>query len=110
MSVPLVKGGRPAFLLLLLFLLLLQLAHEANDLGDLGVVKVEEIVLTDESILDLAREFEPVLARPRAQIAERADGFLSRPLRRMDGLEQHVIGVRPALVGATRLAVAHVQL
>src|SRR5437868_2515732 len=61
-------------------------------------------------MLDFARQLEPFLARPRAQVAERADGVLARSLRGADGLHQHIVGVRPALVGPRRPADVHVAL
>jgi len=84
--------------------------HPTNDVGDLAVVWLEQIALTDQRVLDLARELEPLSARPRAQVAERADGVLARPFRGMHRLHQKVIGVRPALVGANRSADVHASL
>ena len=84
--------------------------HPMNDVGDFALIAVEQTALTEEGVFDLAREFDPRLARPRAQIAERTNRLLSRSLRGVDGLDQHVIGVRPAVVGANRFADVHVPL
>src|ERR1700674_4625848 len=84
--------------------------HPQDDVGDFAVISIEQMALTDEGVLDLACEFDPRLARPRPQIAERTDRLLSRSLRRVDGLDQHVIDVRPAAVGPNRFADVHVPL
>ena len=47
---------------------------------------------------------------PPDAIAERADRLLARSIRGVDRFHQHVIGVRPALVGANRFADVHVTL
>src|ERR1700731_2969731 len=84
--------------------------HPMNDVGDFALIGVDEMALTDEGVLDLARQLDPRLARPRAQIAERTNRLLSRSLRGVDGLDQHVIDVDPAVVGANRFADVHVPL
>jgi len=47
--------------------------HPTNNVGDFVVSSFEQIVLTDQRILDLAHKLEPFRARSRAQVAERAD-------------------------------------
>lgn len=82
-------------------------AHSTNNVGDFVVGRIEQIVLTDQGILDLARKLEPFRARSRAQVAERADRLLARAVRGVDGLHQYIIGVRPALIRPNRLADVH---
>src|SRR2546422_295525 len=64
----------------------------------------------NEGVLDLARKLEPLFAPPRAQVTERANRLLARPLRGQDGLHQHIVGVGLALVEPTRFADIHVAL
>jgi hypothetical protein len=78
--------------------------HARNNLGDFGVIAIERMILTDERVLDFAGELEPLFARPRAEVAERTDRLLTRPFGRHHGLDQHVVGVGLAVVGATRFA------
>ena len=79
--------------------------------GDLaGGPDFEQVALADQCVLDLAGELQPLFARPRAQIAERADRPLARSLGGVDGLHQHVIGVRLALVRPNRFADVHASL
>src|SRR5262249_16663924 len=71
-------------------------------------IAIEQVILTDERVLDFAGELEPLLARPRAEVAERTDRLLARPFRRHHGLDQHVVGVGLAVIGATGFADVHV--
>src|SRR5215510_2361877 len=82
--------------------------HASNNPGDFAVIATEQIILPDQRLLDFAGEFEPLLARPRAEVAERTDRLLARPFRRHHGLDQHVVGVGLAVIGATRFADVHV--
>ena len=84
-------------------------AHPINDVGDFALVGVDEIALTDEGVLDLARELDPCLARPRAEIAQRTNRLLSRSFGGVDGFDQDVVGVGPAFVGANRFADVHMH-
>src|SRR5260370_6539242 len=68
--------------------------HPTNDVGDLTVVRVKQIALADQCILDLARQLQPLLARPRAEIAKRADRVLPRPFRGPDRLHQEAVAAR----------------
>ena len=72
--------------------------HPPDNVGDFAISGIEQIVLADQRIFDLARQLEPFRARSRAQIAERADRLLARAFGGVDGLHQHIIGVRLALV------------
>src|SRR5262252_3217535 len=83
------------------------LAHLTNNVGDFGIVLIDQALLPDQSIFDFACEPEPLLTRPWAEVAERADGLLARPLRGQHGLDQDVIGVSPAFVGPARFADVH---
>ncbi len=85
-------------------------AHATDDVGDFRSVGLEQIGLTDQGILDLARQLEPLLARPRTEIAERADGLLTRSLGGVDRLDQQVVRVGRALVRPRRLADVHESL
>ena len=84
--------------------------HAANNIGDLGIIGSEQVALADQRVFDLTGEFEPLLTRACAEIAERADRLLARSFQGVDRFHQHVIGVRPALVGANRFADVHVTL
>jgi len=81
--------------------------HATNNVGDLGIRDIEQVALTDQRVLDLAGELEPLFARARAEIAERADGFLPRSFGGVDGFDQHVIDVALAFVKANRFADLH---
>ena len=81
--------------------------YPPKDSGDFAVSRVEQIGLPDKRILDLVRKLEPLRARARAEVAERADRLLTRPLRGVDRLHEQVIGIAPALVGANRFAQVH---
>src|SRR6266498_6170396 len=83
--------------------------HATNDIGDFGLISIEQITLADKRVLDLVRELEPFLAPPRAEVAERANRLLARPLGRHDRLHQHIVGVGLALVEANRLADIHIH-
>ena len=81
--------------------------HLTNDVSNFGIVDLQQIHLTDERVFNLARQFEPLLTRPRAQIAERTDAPLARPLGGVDRLDQDVIGEVLTLVSARRPADVH---
>src|SRR5215472_13055080 len=83
-------------------------SQAGNNLGDFVSIAIEQVILTDERVLDFAGELEPLLARPRAEVAERTDRLLARPFRRHHGLDQHVVGVGLAVIGATGFADVHV--
>src|SRR5262252_8307912 len=83
-------------------------SQAGNNLGDFVSIAIEQVILTDERVLDFAGELEPLLARPRAEVAERTDRLLAWPFRRHHGLDQHVVGVGLAVIGATRFADVHV--
>src|ERR1700694_1799974 len=85
-------------------------SHPTNDVGDLAILRVQQIALTDQRILDLARELQPFLGRPWTEVAKRADRLLARSLRGQDGLDQHIVDVRLALVGPGRFPDVHVPL
>src|SRR5580658_7596213 len=85
-------------------------AHPANKSGDLGIIRIEQVALPDQRVLDLAGELEPLLARARAEIAERTDRLLPRSFRRLDRFDQHVVEVGSGLVGANRFADVHIPL
>lgn len=76
------------------------LSHMTNDLGDFGIGLIDQALLTKQSILDLAREAEPLFARPWAEIAKRTNALLAWPLWGLHKLDQDVVGIRPAFVGA----------
>jgi hypothetical protein len=40
--------------------------HLANDVSNFGIVDLQDIHLPDERVFNLARQFEPLLTRPRA--------------------------------------------
>src|SRR5215510_523142 len=82
-------------------------SRAAHDIGDFAVVGLKQPALTGQGVLDLAREFEPLFARPRAQVAKRTDRGLARALRCVDGFDQYVVGVGLTLVGACRFANVH---
>jgi len=84
--------------------------HSANDVGDLAVVRIEQIALAHQRVLDLAGELQPLLARSWAQITKRANRPLAGSLRRLDRFHQQVIRVSPALVGPRRLADVHAPI
>ena len=85
-------------------------AYAMNNIGALGILHIEQIALTDQRVLDLARQFEPFLARASPKIAERADRLLPRSFRRMDRFHQHVVDVALTLVGPNRFADVHIPL
>src|SRR5262249_18710764 len=58
-------------------------------------------------VSDFGGTLEPLFARPRAEVAERTDRLLARPVRRHDGLHQHIVGVGLAFVSANRSADIH---
>ena len=89
--------------------LLPSLLHLTKDGVDFGIALIDEATLTKQSIFDLARKTEPLFARPWAEVAERANRFLARPLWGLHRLDQDVIGVRPAFVGAGRFADIHLS-
>jgi hypothetical protein len=84
------------------------LSYLMNDGGDFGIALIDQALLTEQGILNLARKTEPFFAWPRAEVAEGTDGLPARPLWGLHGLNEDVIGVRPALVGARRFADVHV--
>jgi hypothetical protein len=55
--------------------------HAANNIGDLGIIGSEQVALADQRVFDLTGEFEPLLTRACAEIAERADRLLARSFR-----------------------------
>jgi hypothetical protein len=59
-------------------------AHSANNFGDFVVIPTEQIILTDECVLDFVGELEPLFARPQAEVAERIDRLLARSAWRHD--------------------------
>jgi hypothetical protein len=89
--------------------LLPSLSHLTNDGVDFGIARIDEATLTKQSIFDLARETEPLFARSWAEVAERANSFLAWPLWGLRRLDQDVIDVRPAFVGARRFADIHLS-
>ena len=78
-----------------------------DPLGHFRVARIEQVVLADQGGFDLVRQLKPVLARARAQVAERADHLLAGPLGGADGLDQQVIGIGPPLHAAPGLADEH---
>jgi hypothetical protein len=54
-------------------------SHASNNLGDFVITAIEQVILTDERVLDFAGELEPIFARSRAEVAERTDRLLTRP-------------------------------
>ena len=46
------------------------LSYLINDGGDFGIAVINQALLTEQSILNLARQTEPFFAWPRAEIAE----------------------------------------
>src|ERR1700738_4767985 len=84
--------------------------HPTNHVSDRRIIRVEQIALTNQRVLDLARKLEPLIPRSRCQVAERTNRLLTRSLRGMDRLHQHVVRIRPAVVGANRFADVHVPL
>jgi hypothetical protein len=57
---------------------------QANNFGDFVVIPTEQIILTDECVLDFVGELEPLFARPQAEVAERIDRLLARSAWRHD--------------------------
>src|SRR5215208_650699 len=60
--------------------------------------------------LDPIRQAQPLLPRPRRQVAQRADRLLPWPLRRPHRLYQQIGAVGPAVVSLDRLADEHGDL
>src|SRR5262245_48053004 len=60
--------------------------------------------------LDSIHQAEPLAARPRREVPERADRPLTRALRRAHRLHQQVVGVSAVLVSLDRLADEHGDL
>jgi hypothetical protein len=50
--------------------ILTALSYLTNDGGDLGIVLIDEALLTEQRILNLARKLEPFFAEPRAEVAQ----------------------------------------
>src|SRR5215471_17327615 len=75
---------------------------KAGDVEFRTTAAVEEILLAGDGMFELARTLDPRLARSRPQVAERTDGPLSRPVRRANGLNQLIVGIGLALMGAGR--------
>ncbi len=74
-------------------------AHLGQDGLDLRVDGlVEELGLVRERLLDLVGQLEPLVARPRRQVAQRADGLLPGAFGGADGFDQDIVGVDPVLV------------
>ena len=46
------------------------LSYLMNDGGNFGIALIDQTLLTEQSILNLARQTEPFFAWPRAEIAE----------------------------------------
>src|SRR5271165_211017 len=84
--------------------------HPTNDVGDLTIVRIEQIALADQRVLDLADKLQPLLAWPRTQIAERADRPLAWSFRCLNRFHQQVVDVRLVPVGPRRLADVHAPL
>src|SRR5215469_10643399 len=61
-------------------------------------------------MFELVGEIEPLLARSGAQVAERADGLLARPVGGLHRLDEDIIGIGLAFVAAHRAADIHVSL
>src|SRR5215471_6760105 len=83
---------------------------KAGDVEFRTTAAVEEILLAGDGMFELARTLNPRLARSRPQVAERTDGPLSRPVRRANGLNQLIVGIGLALMGAGRSAQEHKPL
>ncbi len=74
-------------------------ADLGNDGLDLRVGgSLEELGLVRERLLDLVGQLEPLVARPRRQVAQRADGLLPGAFGGADGFDQDIVGVDPVLV------------
>jgi hypothetical protein len=50
--------------------ILTALSYLTNDGGDFGIALIDQALLTEQSILNLARKPEPFFAWPRAEVAE----------------------------------------
>ena len=81
-----------------------------NDGGDFAIALIDQAPLTEQRIFDLAREPEPLLARPRAEVTERADCLLPWSLRGTDRLDEQIVGVDLLLVTLDRLPDEHEDL
>ncbi len=83
-------------------------AHLGEDGLDLRVGGlVEELGLVRERLLDLVGQLEPLVARSRRQVAQRADGLLPGAFGRADGFDQDIVGVGLVLVAPCGLSKVH---
>ena len=85
-------------------------ANALHHLAHLAIFGAAQVLLPAQCGFDFARQFHPLIARARAQVAERADHLLARALRGANGFNQNVVGVGLPLVAALRLAHEHVPL
>jgi len=52
--------------------------HATNHVSDRRIIRVQQIALTNQRVLDLARKLEPLIPRLRCQVAEQTNRLLTR--------------------------------
>lgn len=71
------------------------------------VARPQQVGLSSQGVFEFAGEREPFLVRSGLEVAKRADGLLARSRGRLHGLDEDIIGVGLALIGARRTADVH---